>query len=585
MKILLIAMAIFGAQTALYVALPAVGLARFRWTCWGEWAWASLLLGVGFAAVLGRMGNASAWGVPVLLLAGGAMWGLWCGWLWRRSGRVFRLPLWDAVLLVVLLLAWVVRLIHPLQTWALGQSDAYSHLGFLQDVLARGRVGNVEYPPAYAWVLAFPAWLFRIAPYWMARFGGAFFGVGLVLGIGVLMRELSGRAAAISAAALVAGFPLFGLLQKTGVGCFANQLGLLLIVAAVWAFVSNRLAALGGILLALAVSVPMMLIHVLILLAMLTLVCATDTRRLWRIWLLAGGGLGVLGLVSMWMPLARGQVVAAMLTGQENELGFSGYGWGPLMMRLARDFVAIKRVGYSSALLNGAALGQAAVFLLAVGWGIRKRQAAWKVVGGWGFLTCLHVHLGWLQFTNYQREGWSMLIALALLLGLIVGWVAPRLARPAARNGLWGLVGAGALLGLLFPPVHMPMLGAAESDVVRYLYHLDPEALVLARNMTGFASGQGDVVQTLHARAIRDLADAPPGAVVYFLRDSMAAAPRMSRMMGLLQPELTAHYQRIQAEAEERNVVLERQLRGYVIEKETISPHLEVWRAQIGEER
>jgi hypothetical protein len=42
----------------------------------------------------------------------------------------------------LLLLAWAVRVLHPLQTWALGQSDAYSHLGFLRAVLEKRAGGN-----------------------------------------------------------------------------------------------------------------------------------------------------------------------------------------------------------------------------------------------------------------------------------------------------------------------------------------------------------------------------------------------------------------------------------------------------------
>ncbi len=41
----------------------------------------------------------------------------------------------------------------------------------------------------------------------------------------------------------MAGCPAFVLLQKTGVGCFANQLGSFLIPAALWAYAS---VAAGG---------------------------------------------------------------------------------------------------------------------------------------------------------------------------------------------------------------------------------------------------------------------------------------------------------------------------------------------------
>ena len=212
-----------GIQMLLYLLLPAWTLVRFRWRDAGEVLFAALVAGLASAALWGRVCNGSGIGMaPATAIWIGA-WigaGAWVRWK-KRAAEPLR---WDGVLAAILLLAWAVRMLHPLQTWALGQSDAYSHLGFLRDVLENGQVGNGDYPPAYSWVLAFPAWLLHGHPYWMARFGGAFFGAGLALGAYALLAQIRGRAAGLAAAALVAGCPVFVLLQKTGVGCFANQL-------------------------------------------------------------------------------------------------------------------------------------------------------------------------------------------------------------------------------------------------------------------------------------------------------------------------------------------------------------------------
>ena len=571
------AVQVAGLQMMLYVLVPAWTLVRWRWRDAGEGLFAAFLAGVGSAALLGRVCDGTGIGA-------GAALGIWlAGWiaagiLVRRKKSVAEFPRLDGLLLAILFLAWTVRIIHPLQTWALGQSDAYSHLGFLMDVLARGRVGNPEYPPAYSWVLAFPAWLIADHPYWMARFGGAIFGAGLTLGVYALLAQVRGRPAGLAGAALVAGCPAFFLLQKTGVGCFANQLGLILIPAALWAYASGRRGWLVLALAALAVSVPMMLLHVVILLAILVLLDREAGRKRFALLaLLLLAFLLVLG-IGLCRPVEHGLRIAWALTGRLDLARQPGAGWGAVLRTLAADFISVKRLGYASGLLNGLAGATAAVFALALAGGWRKRDAAWRLVGAWGLLASLNLHFGLLQFTNYQREGWSLLIAAAALGGLALDALRRRWTRPIWQRTLGAGLALAALAGLAFPPAHLIAAGEAEADVVRFLLALNPAAPVLARDMSAFASGQGDVVRTLHPNVVFSAREVDAAIKpVYFLRDHPPRTPAVSRIMQILQPALTAVNEQAMKRAEADNRRLEDMLADFEQYRTCVSPQLEVW--------
>ena len=569
-------LAVMGAQVLLFGLVPAWALARRNWKDAGEWGFAALVAGVSSAALLGRLCNGRGMGVEGV---GGIWLALWivAGGVSRKS-RALALPRLDWILAGVLLLAWIVRSIHPLQTWALGQSDAYSHLGFLMDVLARGELANADYPPAYAWVMAFPAWLWRGHAYWVARFGGAFFGAGLVLGTHALVSQWKGRTAGLAAAALVAGCPVFFLLQKTGVGSFANQLGLLLIPAALWAFASKRFGWLALALAALMVSVPMMVLHVVLLLGLWTLAEIRDRRMLAGLaLLLAAAGLGVLAL-AMTMPPARGMVIASMLTGDYSLAKEAGAGWGDVFRALAADFFSFKRMGYGSWALNGSSIGVAAMFAAALAWGVRRKEAGWKRVGIWGLLTSVNLHMGWLQFTDYQREGWSFLLALACLGGLAFdGMWRWRESRRWRRAWAFALALAG-LAGLAVFPAHSVLAGPGESDIVEYLLRLDADVTVLARRMSTFPSGQGDVVRTLHPRVIHEVEDLGLlNGAVHFLRDRPPETPEIPLAMRLLQPRQIRTMERFCAQAESETLRLEDGLAGRRASVKQISDHLDIW--------
>ena len=157
-----------------------------------------------------------------------------------------------------IILAVAVRSIDPIQHMALGQSDAYSHLQFLRNVMDTGFVHNVMYPPGYHWILSLPTAAFHLDPYLVARYGGAFFGAGLVLAVYVFVKSVASQPAPIFSAFFVSCFPGLYLLQKTGVGAFANQLGLFFIPVVFYFYIMTEEQKFSGITdgLYLAVTIP-----------------------------------------------------------------------------------------------------------------------------------------------------------------------------------------------------------------------------------------------------------------------------------------------------------------------------------------
>ena len=101
---------------------------------------------------------------------------------------------------------------------------------------------------------------------------------------------------------------------------------------------------------------------------------------------------------------------------------------------------------------------------------------------------------------------------------------------------------------------------------------------MLARGMSGFESGQGDVVRTLHPKVLADVSGiAAATGPVYFLRDRPPPRPRVSPVTKTLQPALASVNERAQARAEADNRRLEEQLAGFEIRKMEYSRYLEIW--------
>ena len=177
-------------------------------------------------------------------------------------------PAWLLCIVGITLLS---RLVPAAMQSGLGQSDAYSHLQFGMELLSTGSLSNPVYPSAHAWIHTLPLQVFSGDPYLLYRYGGAIMALGLVLGIYFITRAAGDESAAICAGLLAAGCPLMLPLLRTGVGVFANQAGLLFAGLVLWAFPRNLWAALlAG--LALACTVPMMLIDLAIPLFLYTVV-------------------------------------------------------------------------------------------------------------------------------------------------------------------------------------------------------------------------------------------------------------------------------------------------------------------------
>jgi hypothetical protein len=173
---------------------------------------------------------------------------------------------------LILLGAIILRSLDALNHASLGQSDAYTHLQFLRDVCQQGQIRNIVYPPGYAWVLALPVMTFNLDAYLVARYVGPFFGALLVATLYLLGRRHS-QVAGLYAAFLSAICPLFYPLIKTGMGAFANQLGLFLLPLALLLYLMEARFLFAIILLGLTVTVPLFVFTLLLLIGVHRLLC------------------------------------------------------------------------------------------------------------------------------------------------------------------------------------------------------------------------------------------------------------------------------------------------------------------------
>ena len=219
------------------------------------------------------------------LLEVGVLLLVWLGllyWSWKRwavslqeecTSKPFATG-HHAALILILCIGFLLRIIHPVDVAYLGQSDAYTHLNYIHSIVNSGCLSNPSYPSGFHWIMALPELVFSVDPYHVARYGGAFFGIGLILGIYVLLDSCIGRRSALFGSFFAAAFPGMMLLIKTGVGVFANQFGLMLLPALfsfIWLFWTRKKGAghykipLTIGLCGMAAAVPMMLLHVFLI--------------------------------------------------------------------------------------------------------------------------------------------------------------------------------------------------------------------------------------------------------------------------------------------------------------------------------
>jgi|GEM_PF-817444 len=443
----------------------------------------ALLLGVGSQALLGTLWHVLIPGYPLLnslvYLMGWVGIGLWSP-LGTLTPSPVSLSRKEGVLLgVVFLFGFASRLIHPLETVALGQSDAYTHLYMLRQ-LVEGGEWAASYPPAFSRLLLLPCVLFNIDPYIIARFGGAFFGVGLALSSAWMIRKCSGSAmAALLTATLICCFPGFNLLMKTGVGVFPNQVGLLMLPY-LFAFLyglqtSTAKIGLGSIaILGLLLFVPMMLLHVgligLVSMVLWSSAQRRDPTRFFWIGCVSGSLLLICGIMLLTRSIPAellSSLVRVFISGGETADGVQGLqhmSFVEALHLLVRDYFSVKRWGLGSSPLNSA------VFLLAVGFigtcgvGIRNKIPFAVLIGSWGSVTLLQTATGFAQFTAYQREGWSLMLATAVL----GGWLGSLLLtkRPLLSGLLIPAIGILAVSSILLPPRHILRNSTTEEEWV-----------------------------------------------------------------------------------------------------------------------
>jgi len=544
------ALRVFLVQGAVLVLPPLLPVRYLlRKASWSETVCCSLAMGLAVQSVLGFLWNNGPGCCPRAEAAVYyALWGVLAAVTMAvRKGRGDggEPPRGEdgALLLVLLVAAVAVRLVHPLQTAVLGQSDAYSHLQFLQDVVSEGRLRNIVYPPGYSWVMALPAVTFSLDPYDLARFGGAFFGGALVLAVYVLTRSVLNREAALLSGLLVAVFPGLNMLQKTGVGAFANQLGLFFVPVILWlllsALKSGFLSRTHNTFLSLALagmasSVPVMMLH-LVWVALPALLAALVWKRIsfrktwWRAVLVALPAMAIFFSQAAGADDVHREITVKVMTGKSTvekpgARSAEAKPDEPTLKKAAADYFSIKRLGVHDRLFN---LAGAGLFLLFAGWAaaaLSRRDTGALLAASWGLVTSIQSLTGWLQFSQYQREGWSFMLATAVLSGAAWGWLCGAFRRPLAARTVYAAAGLSFFLWtLLHPPAHQSVISSAEEEIVRicrYVFagssematsagvsvrsHLDGgEYYVMARRFSGFSGGQGDVIQAVLGPVMR----------------------------------------------------------------------------------
>jgi hypothetical protein len=409
------------------------------------------------------------------------------------------------LLAVILAAAFLVRILHPLEVAYLGQSDAYTHLQYLRNIVEKGYLDNPAYPPGYHWILSLPVFVFHLDPYEVARYGGAFFGTGLVLAVFVLVEQRYNRRAAYITGCVAAAFPPMNLLMKTGVGVFANQLGLFLIPVIVLLYLeyvdgekipSTARNVLLIVLCGLSAAVPMMLLHLIVVIVLHRFFTVIPFSRRWLHKTL--GSAVVLSVALMILvfhmtnigPRQRVHTATAMTgfaektasprveaylekvavpgVGKSASADLSTYILKSPYFSLVVDYFAIKRDGYGNPYINAMGLILVLMFIGLLGFGLRLGDDFLRFLGIWGALTSVQAFWGVLQFSSYQREGWSLLLAVCCLCGIVGAWVMghiPRILFPRLLVALF--FGLSAVFVAYHPPGHEAIWSSGEDMLVR----------------------------------------------------------------------------------------------------------------------
>ena len=480
----------------------------------------------------------------------------------------------------ILCFGFMVRTLGPLGEPALGQTDAYGHLQFLTDMVTNGRLRHPLYPPGYYWLLALPTRLFSLDPYWVVRFAGAFFGVGLIWSMHFLTRRTFGVRAALWTAFLVAAFPAFHWLQKTGVGAYPVQLGLLLLPMILWCWDGvmregwRRLPGLALGVVFLGLSVPMALLELLPFLALDFGVRSLRRETVPAAWIAAA--VSIVALIgALGMMLVRGglsnfvdtaEVVAGLSLPESSSLAD--------IWHVIWAFVGPKRLWPSGfviaagAWVVGAALAR--MFHL-----VRNKGSLARMVALWALFAWSQTVFGVFQFPAYMRAGWPLLMAISILGGWVVVDIAQLLPPVPRKIGYGVLLGAG-LFSLWMPPLPRPHLSPAESDLIvaarqlaawsggrtleasyGWLNEMPRETLtVWSRPYNAFGGGQGDPLYALLQESdrieLRTVKSSQLDAIMFdsgrnniILLDDRAVPGGASGLMSVVSPSLSANFWRM----------------------------------------
>lgn len=421
----------------------------------------------------------------------------------RKSSSRYHTPYF--LLTLILGGGILLRIIHPLQQAALGQSDAYSHLYFIRQIIEKGVINDAIYPPGFHWVAALPLMLFPLDPYMLARYGGVFFGILLILAIWNLASLSEHKTTALMAAFFVACFPASILLMKTTVGVYANQFGLFLLPVILARYVviekgtKKDLFILGLLFIGLLISVPIMSINlVLLITADLILkvirgqIKFTHTRI-------------IVLFVLLLIPLIT--LIFFIQTHLDFFLSSSGIISSAkrpetilaAIQTLILNFIQIKRIGFSSPLYDSTLvmMGSFIVSCLIVSW--YRKDKTFIFISIWAFLTFLQTATGIFQFSAYQRSGWELIMTFCLLGGYTYWWliIKKHILKAPLNHIVLTLLISSTLISLRFYPRHFPVLSASENNLILLVRYLNEETLPTDKTYKPFTFEQTDKLEMM----------------------------------------------------------------------------------------
>jgi hypothetical protein len=494
----------------------------------------------------------------------------------------------------ILILAILVRLPGLLLEPALGQTDAYTHLQFLQDMAQHGVLRHPNYPVGFYYFSAIPVRFFHWGPYLVARYGGIVYGLGFVLSSHHLLLKISDEKCALWGGYFLAGFPAFYWLQKTSLGLYPIQLGLLLLplLLLTWwqALSGSRLALFHFALtsLFLGVSTPMMLLDLLPFLMGHVLWCLVR-RKLpsQAIWSFMIAAVGI--LVGVTFLFVRGGESAfrgtlGILAGRDySQASALAAFWDAL-----RIYVLPKRFLPSSPLVAFCAIS-AGIFVFIFSFWLRHRNSILAWLGTWTFFCWLQTVFACFQFPGYFRAGWPFLLGFVFLGAAWMREVHPLLPRGIRRLSLI-IVFASPLGYIWFYPRLSPHLSPCESDLVTFARQFSSKAVdefphdakVWSRRWNYFDEHLGDPLYALwqgypeidfetlsKQEAIHLVFD--PSRSHLVLLDDHATHSISYGLMGIVDPKLVRNFSRDL----ERSLDISRVLRSRV---EALDP--KIWRIE-----